>query len=129
MVGRASNLGKIRLCSSYKFVQNPIITMSRLIQIIRNSFIRLEGLIYQIFGFFSKLFGQLFNFLSKVFGFTESQYFLEDSPQGIKPSEAKPDVAASAPQNEPNSEGTTRRRPDANMDYYLKLARQEKTSK
>ncbi len=103
--------------------------MSRLIQIIRNSFIRLEGLIYQIFGFFSKLFGQLFNFLSKVFGFTESQYFLEDSPQGIKPSEAKPDIAASAPQNEPNSEPTTRRRPDANMDYYLKLARQEKTSR
>lgn len=103
--------------------------MSRLIQIIRNSFIRLEGLIYQIFGFFGKLFGQLFNFLSKVFGFTESQYFLEDLPQNIKPSEAKLDIAASAPQNEPNSEPTTRRRPDANMDYYLKLARQEKTSK
>ena len=106
--------------------------MSRLIQIARNSFIRLEGLLYQFLGLFTKLFGlinQLFNFLSKLFGITESQYLLEDEPQPIKQAEAKPDMPGSAPQYSPPAAIATRRRPDANMDYFVKLAQQSKKSK
>lgn len=105
--------------------------MYRLIQIIRNSFIRLEGLLYQIFGLFRKLFGwlnQIFIFVSQLLGFTESQYFLEDEAQGIKSGKAEPDKAAEAPQYSPPAASATRRRPDPSMDYFLKLARQEKTS-
>ena len=102
--------------------------MSRLIQIIRNSFIRLEGLLYQLRAFFNKLFGllnQLFNFLSKLFGFSSSQYFLEtDSAKEIKQALASPDKPTPAPQNSPEPNRATRRNSDANMDYFLKMARQ-----
>jgi hypothetical protein len=103
--------------------------MYRLIQIIRNSFIRLEGLLYQVFGFFGKFLGwlnQRFNFLSQLLGFTESQYFTENEAQATKPNKALPDMSAEAPQSSPPAANATRRRPDTNMDYYLKLARQEK---
>lgn len=100
----------------------------RVIQIIRNSFIRLEGFLS---GLFSNLFGflsRLFSVISKVLGFTTSNYFIEfDQAQDRKLdqtkqlSEAEP-AANSAP-------ATTRRRPDAKMDYFLNLAQQTKTSK
>ena len=102
--------------------------MYRLTQIIRNSYIRIEGLIYQIF---RNLFGwlnQLFNFLSKLLGFTSPQYLLEET-QEVKPAKAEPVVAASAPQDSPPAASVTRRRPDANMEYFLKLAQPEKKSK
>ena len=93
--------------------------MFRLSQIIRNFFIRLEGFIsYQ----FRKLFGflyQIFAFFSKLFGFTESQYFLENQAEGIKQAE----TAVKTPST------SDRRHPDAKMDYYLKLAQPKKTSK
>jgi len=101
--------------------------MFRLSQIIRNSFIRIEGfLTYQ----FRKLFGflyQLFSFFSKLFGFTESAYFLEDKAQNIK-AETKQQAEAELAQP-PSAPATTRRRPDAKMDYYLKLAQPKKTSR
>lgn len=106
--------------------------MSRLIQIARNSFIRLEGLLYQFFGLFKKLFSwsnQLFNFLSKLLGIAESQYLLEDQPQPIKQAEAEPKMPEATPQYSPPAAIATRRRPDTNMDYFLKLARQTKNSK
>ena len=37
-------------------------------------------------------------------------------------------MAAEAPQNSPPAASATRRRPDPSMDYFLKLAQQEKTS-
>lgn len=104
--------------------------MYRLNQTIRNLFIRLEGLLYQFFGFFGKLFGwlnQLFLFLGGILGF-KSPDFLEDEVQSVKPDKAEP-VAASTPEYSPPATSTTRRRPDANMDYYLKMARQEKNSR
>lgn len=106
--------------------------MSRLIQIARNSFIRLEGLLYQFFGLFKKLFSwlnQLFNFLSKLLGIAESQYLPEDEPQPIKPAEAEPKIPEVAPQSSPPVASSTRRRPDTSMDYFLKLAQQTKNSK
>lgn len=104
--------------------------MFRLPQIVRNSFIRLEGLLYQFFGLFGKLFGwfnQLLQFLSRLFGFDKTQYYLENEAQAGKPSETKSDTAiASAPQD--SAANTTRRRPDASMDYFLKMTRQDKKS-
>jgi hypothetical protein len=101
--------------------------MFRLIQVMRNLFIRIEGLLtYQL----RKLFGflaQIFGFFGKLFGFTqESQYFLEDQAQNIKQVETKQPVE---PTKTSSDTTTTRRRPDANMDYYLKLAQPKKTSK
>jgi len=61
-------------------------------------------------------------------GFTKSQYFLEDEVRAIKPGKAEPDMGASAPQYSPPAVSATRRCPDANMAYFLKLARQEKTA-
>lgn len=105
--------------------------MFRLTPFIRNSFIRLEGLLYQLFGFLSQLFAllnQRFNFIKKLLGFTESQYFLEDSAQSIKQAEAKSEIAATPAQSSPPTASSTRRRPDANIEYFRKLARQSKTS-
>lgn len=104
--------------------------MFRLPQIVRNSFIRLEGLLYQFFGLIGKLLGwfnQLFQSLSKLFGFDKTQYFLENEAQAGKLSETKPNIPeSSTPQN--SSTNTSRRRPDASMDYFLKMTRQEKKS-
>ncbi len=102
--------------------------MFRLSQIIQNLFIRLEAfLTYRFRQLFAFLY-QLFGFFSKLLGFTESAYFLEDQAQGIKQAETKqPSEAESA--KAPSAPDTTRRRPDAKMDYYLKLAQPKKTSR
>ena len=106
--------------------------MSRLNQIIRNLYIRLEGLVYQVFGVFNKLFGWLnqgFKFLGKLFGFSSSQYLVEtDEAQAIKAA-TEPELTAAAPQSSPAAASTTRRRPDPSMDYYLKMAQKEKKGK
>lgn len=95
--------------------------MFRITQIIRNSFIRLEGLIYQLFGVFRKLFSQL-GFLSKLLGFTESKDLIEpEQTRSVKLGEEEAVTAQSAP-------AASRRRPDGKMDYYLKLAQNSKTS-
>ena len=103
--------------------------MYRFTQLIRNSYIRIEGLLYQIFG---SLFGwlrQLFQFLSRLFGFDKSQYFLEDEAQANKLSETKSDTPGASPSVPQNSSASTvRRRPDANMDYFLKMTKKEKKS-
>lgn len=120
--------------------------MSRLIQIIRNTFIRLEGLLYRIFGFLGQLFSWLLrqlSFLGKLLGLGESQYLQEDEAQRPQPAKAKLDVTAAGevlgsrqvkqpapePQSTPLTASSTRRRPDASMDYFLKLAQQRKTAK
>ena len=101
--------------------------MFRLIQVMRNFFIRIEGfLTYQLKKFFGFL-AQIFGFFGNLFGFTqESQYFLEDQAQNIKQVETKQPAEPATPSSDP---AFTRRRPDAQMDYYLKLAQPKKTSK
>ena len=101
----------------------------RVIQIIRNSFIRLEGFLSQLFSNLFSFLSRLFSVISKLLGFTTPSYFIElDEDRGRKSdqtkqlSEAEPAEANSAP-------ATTRRRPDAKMDYFLNLAQQTKTSK
>jgi hypothetical protein len=101
--------------------------MFRLIQIIQNLFIRLEGfLTYQLRKLFSFLY-QSFGFFSKLFGFTESKYFLENEAKNIKQAETK-QLSEAESGKAPSSPALTRRRPDAKMDYYLKLAQPKKTS-
>ncbi len=101
--------------------------MYRLTQIIRNSYIRIEGLLYQIFRNVFGSLNQLFNFLSKLLGFASPQYLPEEA-QKVKPV-TEPVVAASAPQNSPPTTSDPRRRPDASMDYFLKMAQPKKRPK
>lgn len=106
--------------------------MFRLRQILQNSFIRFEGFIYRFFGFFRQIFSFLYQRLVvflQLLGFTKSEYFLEsDQVKDTKPvqtkqlTQAEPDKAQSTPTD-------TRRRPDAKMDYYLKMAQQKKASR
>jgi len=110
--------------------------MSRLPQIVRNSFIRFEGLLYQFFNLFKTIFGwlyQLFGFFAKLLGFTDSQYWLEtDVGQSSKSPKVEPDTPAKAPQESPPAPATstTRRRPDSKkMEEFLKMAQQAKTSR
>lgn len=107
--------------------------MSRLTQIIKNAFIRLEGLLYQLLGFFRQILGslsRLFATFARLLGFSKSEYFLESNEvTGIKSTTTKPvveDQSTKAPASAPT---TNRRRPDANMDYYRKLAQQQNSQR
>lgn len=102
--------------------------MSPLTQLIQNSFIRIEGWLNQ---FFRTIFGwlnQFFSFLGKLLGFTSPQDYLEDQVQSLKLTEDKPDKPTKASVDAP-ADSTTRRRPDAKMQDFLKMAQQAKTSK
>ncbi len=104
--------------------------MSRLIQLMRNSLIRLQGLFERVFGFVKQLFIWLFKPLQtliKLLGLGESQY-IEDEVQPSKPFLTEPKLPASTPQASPTT-SSTRRRPDPNMDYFRKLATEVKTPK
>ena len=101
--------------------------MYRLTQIIRNSYIRIEGFISQIFRTLFGLLNQLFSFLSKILGFTSPSYLPEET-QEVEPAKAKPVATASVPPDSPATTSNTRRRPDASMDYFLKMAQPKKRS-
>lgn len=102
--------------------------MYRLTQIIRNSYIRIEGLISQLFRTLFGSLNQLFNFLGRLLGFASPQYLPEET-QEVKPAKAEPVVAASDPQDSPPAASASRRRPDASMDYFLKMAQPKKMPK
>ncbi|MBD2496861.1 threonine dehydratase [Nostoc sp. FACHB-280] len=99
--------------------------MDRLIQILRNVFIRLEGyfsVVFKgIFGFFSGIFG----FFGKVFGFSNSSssYYLEsDAAQTLKRVSEEPTKTEQKTTSETPS--FTRRRSQKKVeDYYLNMAR------
>ncbi|MGI8504264.1 MAG: threonine dehydratase [Hassallia sp.] len=98
--------------------------MFRVTQIFRNLFLRLEGLLYQFFGFIKKLFNQVFAFFTKLFGFSQSEYYLEsDEAQGIKGNYIK-QPTATEPEISSPARVSNRRRPDPKMEYYRNLARQ-----
>lgn len=107
--------------------------MDRLRQILQNSYIRLEGLLYQLFAFFRKVFGWLYlRFVSflRLLGFnTSSDYFLEsDAVQTIKSLENQQSTEAKPQKVEPTPT-PNRRRSDPQMDYYRNMAKQVKGSK
>ncbi len=102
--------------------------MFGVIQFIRNSLIRLEGLLYQLFGFIGKIFSTIFSFLANLFGFSKPAYFLEydeatttKRSQIQKPTETEPQKTTEVSFN-------PRRRPDPKMDYFRKMAQEIRKS-
>ncbi|BAT54659.1 hypothetical protein NOS3756_36310 [Nostoc sp. NIES-3756] len=100
--------------------------MFRLTQILRNLFIRLEGLFGLLFkGLFSFV-SNIFGFFAKLFGFTQPDYFLgTDEAQSTK--KALPQEPVSNVQNAtPQTSVTPRRRPNSKKidDYYMNMARE-----
>ncbi|KYC41396.1 threonine dehydratase [Scytonema hofmannii PCC 7110] len=105
--------------------------MSRLIQIVQNTFIRLEALfgflLRSLFNFFSNV----KNFFANLFGFSNSQYFLEpDTKQEIKRSITEPSkIEESKPAQKIETQTKIRpRSPNPQMDYFLNMARDVKKS-
>lgn len=99
--------------------------MSRLTQILRNSYIRLEAFLSVVFKNFFNLFRSVFGFFGKTFGFSNSQYFLEpDQAQGVKRTTTQPSVEESRSTKAPEVSTTARRRPNPQMDYYRKMAQE-----
>lgn len=102
--------------------------MSRFNQIIRNLFLRFEGLFGVLFKSFFNFIGNFFGFFGKLFGVTKSDdsaaYFLEsDDAQGVKQASAKKPLETVQDNTAKNS-ATTRRRPNTKIDdYYLNMAR------
>ncbi|MEH2224446.1 threonine dehydratase [Nostoc sp.] len=101
--------------------------MLRLTQIIRNLFLRIEGLFGVLFQSISNFFGNLFGFFGKLFGFSESGYFLEsDRVQDLKQTSAKQPIETNR-DNIAKIPTTNRRRSNAKLDdYYLNMARDVK---
>ncbi len=101
--------------------------MLRLTQIIRNLFLRIEGLFGVLLQSISNFFGNLFGFFGKLFGFSESGYFLEsDRVQDVKQTSAKQPIETNR-DNIAKIPTTNRRRSNAKLDdYYLNMARDVK---
>jgi hypothetical protein len=95
--------------------------MFRLTQILRNSFIRVEGLFGLVFKTLFSLLGSVFGFFTKVFGFTQSSYFVESDGAQL-PVEPTQDQIPEPPVV------TTRVRPETKKidNYYLNMARDVK---
>jgi hypothetical protein len=101
--------------------------MLRITQILRNSFIRVEGFLSVILNILSNFARNFFGFFARVFGFTKPGYFLEsDEAQGIKQTSAK-QLSEKAQDTTPTAPTTTRRRSNAKIeDYYINMARDVK---
>lgn len=101
--------------------------MDRLQQLLRNSFIRLEGLLYQIFGFIRKIFGFFYQrllVLLQVLGFSNSSYYVESDRQKNTESAGDRQIIEVKPEKIEPSFTPNRRRPDPQMEYYRNLAEQ-----
>lgn len=102
--------------------------MSRFIQVLQNSLIRIVALLSVALKSVSNLFKGISSFFSNVFGFSESeaQYYLEkDDSQGVKRSEPKPMLTTEQKTSfEPPA--NRRRSNNKQMDYYLKMAQEIK---
>lgn len=96
-------------------------------QKVRNGLIRITGWGYQIAGIFRgawAAFLRLLGFLGRLLGFSTTGYVLEsDEARHLK--SAEPDDRLDAESVQPASTAT-RRRPNADMDYFLNMARQTK---
>ncbi len=101
--------------------------MFRLSQIIRNSFLRIEGFFTVVWQFFANLLGNLFSFFARLFGLTSSNYFIEEQAQNTKQTAAKQPITKVQDTSSETS-ATVSRRPNTNMDYYLNMAREVKKS-
>ncbi|BDA66896.1 hypothetical protein RIVM261_029980 [Rivularia sp. IAM M-261] len=102
--------------------------MSRIIQVLQNSLIRIAAFLSVALKSIGNLFKGISGFLGNVFGFSESdsQYYLEkDDSQGVKRSEPKPMLTTDQKTSfEPPA--NRRRTNNKQMDYYLKMAQEIK---
>lgn len=102
--------------------------MSRLIQIIQNTLIRVGALFGIVFKSFANLVKSFFGFFGRVFGFTSPNYFVESDgqAQGIKQAVAK--EPTQTVQDKTPETPITERRPNAKKveNYYLNMARDVK---
>jgi hypothetical protein len=100
--------------------------MFRLTQILRNLFIRIEGLFGVLFKGLFGFIGKIFGFFAGLFGFTQPDYFLgTDEAQSVK--KASPQEPVSNVQNATTETFVTpRRRPNSKKidDYYINMARE-----
>ncbi len=94
--------------------------MSRLTQIIQNTFIRIFAFISVFFKSIANVFQRIFSF----FGLSQPDYFLDaDDAQTAKRSEAKQLIETNQPAIEkPTATSNRRKSNDKQMDYYLKMA-------
>ncbi|QSJ19391.1 threonine dehydratase [Nostoc sp. UHCC 0702] len=100
--------------------------MFRLPQFIRNFFIRIEGFFTVFLKILTNFIRNVFGFFVSIFGYNSSSSFLEsDEAQSIKRTSPQ-EIAETKQDNTPETPTTKRRRPEAKMDYYLKMAREIK---
>ncbi|OUL24929.1 threonine dehydratase [Nostoc sp. RF31YmG] len=102
--------------------------MLRFTQIIRNLYLRIEGFVSVVLRNIANFFKNFFGFFANLFGLTESGYFLEsDQAQTLKRAETQEKIETKQDSISETS-ATNRRRSNAKMDYYLKMAREIKKS-
>ena len=122
--------------------------MFQFIQFTRNTFIRIIGVFYQVFGFWGRLLRQTGRLLSQLLGFDREGYFLDsDDAQAVNQGESQPStpiepsqaqrrfaepVGTSASSRSGSNTGSntsaTRRRPGSDMNYFRDMAREIKNS-
>lgn len=103
--------------------------MSRLNQIIRNLFIRIEAFISVLFRQISSFFAGVFGLFAKVFGFSDSGYFLESDQAQTAGRAQTQQLPETESVKAPETSTTIRRRPKTKMDdYYLNMAKDVKKS-
>lgn len=100
--------------------------MFRLRQILQNTFIRIEAFFSVFFRNLFNFVGNIFAFLGKVLGFSNPGYFLDSNQaQSIK-QETQEKSVEETPTKTSEASVTNRRRPNPQMDYYLKMAQNVK---
>ncbi|MBD2450892.1 threonine dehydratase [Nostoc sp. FACHB-152] len=98
--------------------------MDRLTQIVRNFFIRFEGLFSVIFKGFVSFIRNIFGFFATLFGFTSSQYYLEsDAAESIKRAAEEQPVKTNQNTTSETPTAIRRRSQKKVDDYYLNMAR------
>ncbi|AFY31932.1 hypothetical protein [Calothrix sp. PCC 7507] len=102
--------------------------MSRITQIIQNTFIRIEALFGVIFASLANVVKSFFGLFAKVFGLASPNYFVESDgkAEGIQQSAAKDPIQKEKIPETPIT--FTSRRPNAKKveNYYLNMARDVK---
>lgn len=113
--------------------------MFQLTQFIQNTFIRIFGILAQLFGFVGQFFRQLGGITSRIFGLTrEGGYFLDSNDaQTIKRIEDRSTVATgtvssqqSSTESSNSSPGkrSSRRRPGKEINHFRDMAKQIRNS-
>ncbi len=104
--------------------------MSRLLQIVQNTFVRVIAFFSVIFGSVSGFFGKIFGGFGKSLGFSDSNsgYFVEsDQKQATeKPVEKAKIPVAAVKTPEPTVSSNRRRPKKSSMDDFMKMAKEIK---